>query len=71
MKRSLENYITMFKNAFGFLIMLWAMIVFTVLLLRVTSVDVLASADSSYWIVIGSIITFLAVPIHHWFKNRK
>lgn len=71
MKQSISNYISKFIRAIPFIIMSWAMGVFTILVLRLTSVNVLANADASYWIVIGSIITFLAVPVHHWFKNRK
>lgn len=71
MKTQINKYWEMFKAAFSFIIIIWAMVLLTLVILRVTSTEVLANADVGYWtVVIGAIITFLAVPIHHWFKNK-
>ena len=59
-----------FKEAFGFLVILWSCVLVSILLLRITTPEAIANADVAYWGVIGAIITLVTVPIHHWFKNR-
>ena len=71
MTDKLSTIWTAFKEAFGFIVIVWAMGLVTFLVLRITTPEAIANADISYWGVIGSIITMALVPIHYWFKKRQ
>lgn len=71
MKQKLLTAWTAFKEAFGFLVIGWAMILVTLLVIRITTPEAIANADVSYWGVIGALITLVTVPIHYWFKKRQ
>jgi len=70
MKAAFNTYWQMAKEAFGFVVICWAIALVTLLVWRITTPEAIANADVAYWGVIGAIITLVTIPIHYWFKKR-
>ena len=71
MKKPIEKYWSMFKAAFPFMLIIWAVTIVTILALRTTAPDAINIDPSLAKIMLGLVFTLVTPLVHFWFKNRK
>jgi hypothetical protein len=71
MKQSFQTYWGMFKAAFPVILIIWAVVLVTLLSLRVTTPDIITQDSGIAKLLLGLIFTLVTPLVHFWFKNRK
>lgn len=71
MNKNIKNYWEMFKAAFPIILIIWAVILVTLLSLRVTTSEIILVDSGIAKILLGLLFTLVTPLVHFWFKSRK